>query len=72
MKTPARAIASLTLLLAHTALAADDVTAMKKLELKEWTVPGIGMEMKLIPAGTFVMGSPRDEMARREDEVQTR
>jgi formylglycine-generating enzyme required for sulfatase activity len=28
------------------------------------------MEMKLIPAGTFVMGSPRDEMARREDEVQ--
>ena len=28
------------------------------------------MEMKRIPAGEFVMGSPTDERYRRDDEVQ--
>jgi formylglycine-generating enzyme required for sulfatase activity len=53
-----------------TTIAADDAAAMKKLKAKDWTVPGVGMEMKLIPAGTFTMGSPKDEICRRDDEVQ--
>ncbi len=71
MKTQTITLATLSLLLtAGTAFTADDVAAMKQLQAKEWTVPGIAMEMKLIPAGTFTMGSPEDEMARRDDEVQ--
>ena len=70
MKTRTTILAGLMLLFTHAALAADDVEAMKQLEAKEWTVPGIEMEMKRIPAGTFTMGSPKDEMARWDDEVQ--
>jgi formylglycine-generating enzyme required for sulfatase activity len=56
-------------LAAGTASAVDDA-GMKKPGAKEWTVPGIEMRMKLIPAGTFTMGSPKDEISRRPDEVQ--
>jgi formylglycine-generating enzyme required for sulfatase activity len=59
------------LLAAGTAPAGDDA-AMKKLSAKDWTVPGIEMKTKFIPAGTFTMGSPKDEMCRRQDEVQHR
>jgi len=59
------------LLTAGTAPAGDDA-AMKALKAKEWTVPGIEMKTQLIPAGTFTMGSPKDEMCRRQDEVQHR
>ena len=48
---------------------AENVSGVKALKAKDWTVPGIDMKMKLLPAGTFTMGSGADEMCRREDEV---
>lgn len=71
MKTPTTTLTTFVLLAACTAaLAADDVAAMKQLKAAAWSVVGIELELKLIPAGTFTMGSPKDEIARREDEVQ--
>ena len=71
MKTQTTMVAALVLLVSATAaLAAEDVAAMKALRAADWTVPSVGMEMKLIPAGTFTMGSPKDEIGRRDDEVQ--
>ena len=49
---------------------AEQVAAMKALKAKQWTVPITAMEMKLIPPGEFVMGSPENERYRRKDEVQ--
>jgi formylglycine-generating enzyme required for sulfatase activity len=49
---------------------AAEVAALKALEAKTWTVPGAGIKMARIPAGTFVMGSPATEARRRKDEVQ--
>jgi formylglycine-generating enzyme required for sulfatase activity len=48
----------------------EGVAAMKAIEAKSWTVPGIDMGMVRIPKGTFTMGSPADEPFRREDETQ--
>ena len=48
----------------------EDIAAMKAVEAESWTVPTIGMEMVLIPKGTFTMGSPQDEEFRRDDETQ--
>jgi formylglycine-generating enzyme required for sulfatase activity len=62
--------ATCVLLLACNAALADNVKAMKKLKAEEWTVPTVGMKMKLLPAGTFTMGSPKGEIERRDDEVQ--
>ena len=42
---------------------------VKLLSDKEYTVQGVEMKMKLIPAGSFTMGSPTGEMCRRNDEV---
>lgn len=50
--------------------AANDYEAMKRLEATEWTVPGIGVAMRRIPAGSFTMGSPAGELARKADEPQ--
>jgi len=50
--------------------AASDPGSMKKLAAREWTVPGIGVAMRRIPAGSFTMGSPADELARKADEPQ--
>lgn len=36
---------------------------------KEYTYPILGAEFVLIPAGTFMMGSPTDERRRRDDET---
>ncbi|GAG23715.1 unnamed protein product, partial [marine sediment metagenome] len=47
-----------------------DPAAMKKLKAPEWTVPGIGVAMRRIPAGSFTMGSPAGELARKADEPQ--
>jgi formylglycine-generating enzyme required for sulfatase activity len=72
---PSRATVAGTLaavLACGSTLAAEGAGAMKKLEAKDWSVPGIEMEMKLIPAGSFTMGSPESEMCRRDDEVQHR
>ncbi len=49
---------------------AEDIAALKSVEAKSWTVPGIDMEMVLIPKGTFTMGSPENEQFRRDDEAQ--
>jgi len=49
--------------------AGEDAVAVKALKAKDYTAGAIEMKMKLIPAGTFTMGSPADEMCRRKDEV---
>ena len=51
---------------------AAEVSQMKALKAKSWTVPITAMEMKLIPPGEFVMGSPESERYRRKNEVQHR
>ena len=43
---------------------------MKTLKAPEWTVPGINLNMRLVPAGSFTMGSPAGEVARDNDEQQ--
>jgi len=49
---------------------ADQVNAMKTLAASEWTVPGLDLKMIKLPAGTFTMGSPKNETARNADETQ--
>ena len=60
------------LLTGAAAFAAGDAAAMKTLKAPDWTVPELDLQLKLIPAGEFVMGSPGDEMCRRDDEVSHR
>jgi formylglycine-generating enzyme required for sulfatase activity len=48
----------------------NDSDAMKRLKAQNWTVPGIDLAMRRIPAGSFKMGSPADEVARDDDEQQ--
>jgi formylglycine-generating enzyme required for sulfatase activity len=50
-----------------------DATQSALLRVKNWDkeiVNSIGMKLVLIPAGTFKMGSPREEADRRNDEAQ--
>jgi formylglycine-generating enzyme required for sulfatase activity len=47
-----------------------EIAAMKKIAAPSWTVPGIDLQMKRIPKGSFIMGSPADEAHRRADEVE--
>ena len=61
-----------SLLAATAAFAADDIGAMKQLAATNWIVPGIALEMKRIPAGTFTMGSPENEKGRKPDEAPQR
>ena len=49
---------------------AADITKLKALAAEKWTVPDLGLELARIPAGSFTMGSPADEPARRDDESQ--
>ena len=49
---------------------ANDPGAMKRLKARDWTVPGINLNMRLVPAGSFTMGSPAGEVARDNDEQQ--
>ena len=70
MKTLTSARVVIPLILAcNTAFVADDAGKLKQLEAADWTVPGLDLKLKRIPAGTFVMGSPADEMRRRDDET---
>ena len=52
------------------AVASDPVEKLKKLEAKKWVVPTANISMVKIPAGQFVMGSPKDEVGRADNEVQ--
>ena len=52
------------------ALAEDNAAQITDLKAKQWTVPELDLKMARIPAGSFVMGSPKAEADRREDEVQ--
>ncbi|MBW8016200.1 MAG: formylglycine-generating enzyme family protein [Planctomycetes bacterium] len=49
--------------------AAPDAKPIVSMQAKEFALPD-GIEMVKIPAGKFVMGSPKDEVGRREDEAQ--
>lgn len=61
------------LVVPFTAVGSDDnIAAMKAFTAETWTIPSVGMVMKAIPAGSFTMGSPVDEICRRDDEVQHR
>jgi len=58
------------MLMIHSAFAADNAGAMKKLKAAEWMVPGVEIKMVLVPSGSFEMGSPKREAHRRGDEVR--
>ena len=49
--------------------AAPEAGPIASMQEKEFTLPD-GLDMVKIPAGKFVMGSPADEVGRREDETQ--
>jgi formylglycine-generating enzyme required for sulfatase activity len=49
--------------------AAPEAGPITSMQAKEFALPD-GLEMVKIPAGKFVMGSPADEVGRREDETQ--
>lgn len=71
MKRPGMTIGVVAVFLASAAaFAADDAATLKQLTAKEWTVPDVGIQMMRIPAGTFTMGSPANELARWDEEVQ--
>jgi len=66
MKTPTIAVLAV---LAHAAVAADG--DIKTLKAESFGIPdSTGIKMMRIAAGTFTMGSPKDEVARGEDEVR--
>jgi formylglycine-generating enzyme required for sulfatase activity len=48
----------------------NDPKAMKKLKAPKWTVPGVAVAMRRIAPGSFTMGSPSDQLARKTDETQ--
>ena len=52
------------------ALAEDNAAKIAELRVEQWTVPELGLKLARIPAGSFIMGSPKDEADRREDEAQ--
>jgi len=60
----------LTIILGAYARGEDNATRLMDLKAKQWTVPELDLKMARIPSGSFIMGSPEDETARREDEVQ--
>jgi formylglycine-generating enzyme required for sulfatase activity len=49
---------------------ASQVADVKALKAKQWIVPITAMKMNLIPAGEFMMGSPKDEKYRSNYELQ--
>ena len=49
---------------------AAQVAEVKELKAKRWTLPITAMEMALVPAGEFMMGSPADEKYRAGSELQ--
>ncbi len=48
----------------------DESNEDNNLDSKNWPTSSLGMTFKLIPAGTFTMGSPSDESGRDSDETQ--
>lgn len=62
--------AVIAIVLACGSVGAENAKEMVKLKAADWTVPDIDLKMKLIPAGSFTMGSPEAENGRRSNEVQ--
>ena len=52
------------------AVKSDPVEKLKKLDAEKWVVPTAKLSMVKIPAGQFVMGAPKDEVGRADNEVQ--
>ncbi|MCP4198108.1 MAG: SUMF1/EgtB/PvdO family nonheme iron enzyme, partial [Proteobacteria bacterium] len=52
-----------------TAKPAPDAKQIVSMQAENFTLPDT-IEMVKIPAGTFIMGSPKDEIGRGEDEIQ--
>jgi len=52
------------------ALTGDTAVQLTALKAEERTVPELGLKMVRIEAGSLVMGSPKTEPDRREDEVR--
>ncbi len=48
----------------------DESNEDNNLDSRNWPTSSLGMTFKLIPAGTFTMGSPSDEPGRDTDETQ--
>lgn len=65
----ASAILWSVILIGNAALAEDNAAQITDLKPEQWTVPELDLKMARIPAGSFTMGSPQDETARREDET---
>jgi formylglycine-generating enzyme required for sulfatase activity len=55
--------------LSATSTAEDNAAPLADFKAAQWTVPGIDLKMARIQAGSFTMGSPQNETARREDET---
>lgn len=69
MKAHTTILAALAMLLAHAASAAE--RNIKTLQAKSFEIPdSAGVTMLRIEAGSFLMGSPQEEVARGADEVQ--
>jgi len=69
LKRQAIAAVAAILLVGSGAFAGDSAVQLKGLKAGRWTVPDVGLKMVRIPAGRFLMGSPKAEQDRREDEV---
>ena len=63
-------IVTAVMLIGSSALPGDNVAELAALKARKWIVPKVEMKMVRIPAGSFVMGSPKAEADRRGDEVQ--
>jgi len=71
MKQSTTRVAALLLLagVCSVRAAAPDAKEIVSMQAKQFALPDT-LEMLKIPAGKFVMGSPTDEVGRREDETQ--
>jgi len=64
------AIVMAVILIGSSALPGDNAVELAALKAKKWTVPKVDLKMVRIPAGSFVMGSPKTEPDRRGDETR--
>ena len=63
-------IVTTVILACGAALTGDNAADLAAMKAKQWTVPKVDMKMMRIPAGSFIMGSPKTEPYRHTDETQ--